>query len=76
MNQYAALAKILDAYRKGDTNTAVLTYVDMDQSKITDDSSVAILNEIKADMDANAPTVLMAAAAQSNSVGDYDSALR
>ena len=76
VNQYAALAKILDAYRKGDTNTAVLTYVDMDQSKITDDSSVAILNEIKADMDANAPTVLMAAAAQSNSVGDYDSALR
>ena len=76
VNQYAALAKILDAYRKGDTNTAVLTYVDMDQSKITDDSSVAILNEIKADMDANAPAVLMAAAAQSNSVGDYDSALR
>ena len=76
VNQYAALAKILDAYRKGDTNTAVLTYVDMDQSKITDNSSVAILNEIKADMDANAPTVLMAAAAQSNSVGDYDSALR
>lgn len=76
VNQYAALAKILDAYRKGDTKTAVLTYVDLDQSKITDDSSVAILNEIKADMDANAPTVLMAAATQSNSVGDYDSALR
>ena len=76
VNQYAALAKILDAYRKGDTNTAVLTYVDLDQSKITDDSSVAILNEIKADMDANAPAVLMAAATQSNSVGDYDSALR
>lgn len=37
---------------------------------------MAILNEIKADMDANAPAVLMAAAAQSNSVGDYDSALR
>ena len=76
VNQYAALAKILDAYRKGDMNTAVLTYVDMDQSKITDDGSVAILNEIKADMDANAPAVLMAAAAQSNSVGDYDTALR
>ena len=76
VNQYATLAKILDAYRKGDMNTAVLSYVDMDQSKITDDSSVAILNEIKADMDANAPAVLMAAAAQSNSVGDYDSALR
>lgn len=45
VNQYAALAKILDAYRKGDTNTAVLTYVDMDQSKITDDSSVAILKK-------------------------------
>ena len=27
VNQYAAFAKILDAYRKGDTNTAVLTYV-------------------------------------------------
>ena len=76
VNQYAALAKILDAYRKGDTKTAVLTYVDLDQSKITDDSSVAILNEIKADMDANAPAVLMAAAVQSNSVGDYDTALR
>ena len=49
VNQYATLAKILDAYRKGDMNTAVLSYVDMDQSKITDDSSVAILNEIKAD---------------------------
>lgn len=60
VNQYAALAKILDAYRKGDTNTAVLTYVDMDQSKITDDSSVAILNEIKAAHGANAPAVLMA----------------
>ena len=76
VNQYATLAKILDAYRKGDMNTAVLSYVDMDQSKITDDSSVAILNEIKADMDTNVPAVLMAAAVQSNSVGDYDTALR
>ena len=75
VNQYATLAKILDAYRKGDMNTAVLSYVDMDQSKITDDSSVAILNEIKADMDTNAPAVLMAAAAQSTAVGDYDTAL-
>ena len=76
VNQYATLVKILDAYRKGDMNAAVLSYVDMDKSKITDDSSVAILNEIKADMNANAPAVLMAAAAQSNSVGDYDTALR
>ena len=75
VNQYATLAKILDAYRKGDMNTAVLSYVDMDQSKITDDSSVAILNEIKADMDTNAPAVLMAAAAQSTAAGDYDTAL-
>lgn len=56
-------------------NTAILSYVDMDQSKITDDSSVAILNEIKADMDTNAPAVLMAAAAQSTAAGDYDTAL-
>ena len=75
VNQYATLVKILDAYRKGDMNAAVLSYVDMDKSKITDDSSAAILNEIKADMDSNAPSVLMAAAAQSTSAGDYDTAL-
>ena len=75
VNQYATLVKILDAYRKGDMNTAVLSCVDMDKSKITDDSSAAILNEIKADMDTNAPAVLMAAAAQSTSAGDYDAAL-
>lgn len=76
VNQYAALVKTLDAYRRGDMDTAVLTYVDIDQSKITDDSSMAVLNEIKADLDGRAPEVLMAAAARSTAAGDYDAALR
>lgn len=73
--QYQTLISILDSLRKGDTQTAVQLYIDMDSSKITDENMVNILNEITAEMETAVPAVLESLAAQSTSVGDYDVAL-
>lgn len=73
--QYQTLVSILDAYRKGDVQTAVRLYIDMDQEKITDENMVNVLNEIKADMETSAPAVLENLAAQSTAAGDYDTAI-
>lgn len=74
--QYQTLAQILQAYRKEDFQTAVKLYIDMDMSKITDETMTGILAEIEADMAANAPDVLETLAAQSTEAGDADTALR
>jgi len=74
--QYQKIAEILQAYRKDDFQSAVKLYIDMDTSKISDETMLSILSEIEADMTANAPAVLEALAAESNAAGDYDGALR
>lgn len=74
--QYQKIAEILQAYRKDDFQSAVKLYIDMDTSKISDETMLSILSEIEADMTANAPAVLETLAAESNAAGDYDSALR
>lgn len=73
--QYQTLAEILQAYRHDDFQTAVRLYIDMDQSKITDENMVNILAEVQADMNANAPAVLETMAVQATEAGDYDLAL-
>lgn len=73
--QYQTMIEILDAYRKGDMQTAVQLYIDMDQSKITQENMVNVLGEIRADMEANAPAILESLGAQSTAAGDYDTAL-
>lgn len=76
MAQYRTLAEILQAYRNGDTQTAVRLYIDMDPSRITDENMQPILEEIRADMASAAPGVLESLAAASTEAGDYDTALR
>ena len=73
--QYQTLVEILNAYRKGDFQAAVLLYIEMDQSKISDENMVSVLAEIKADMDVNAPAVLESLGNTSMTAGDYDTAL-
>lgn len=73
--QYQTLVKILNACRKGDFQTAVLLYIEMDQSKISDENMVNVLAEIKAEMDAGAPAVLESLGNASMTAGDYDTAL-
>lgn len=73
--QYQTLISILDALRKGDPQTAVQLYIDMDASKITEENMVNILAGVKAEMEVSAPAVLESLAAQSTSAGDYDAAL-
>lgn len=74
--QYQMLVEILQAYRNEDVQTAVKLYIDMDTSKITDENMLHILEEIEADMNANAPEVLEALAAERYDAGDLDTALR
>ena len=45
--QYQTLVEILNACRKGDFQTAVLLYIEMDQSKISDENMVNVLAEVK-----------------------------
>ena len=73
--QYQTLVEILNACRKGDFQTAVLLYIEMDQSKISDESMVNVLAEIKAEMDTGAPAVLESLGNASMTAGDYDAAL-
>jgi len=73
--QYQSLVSVLDALRRGDMQAAVQLYIDMDQSKITDENMVNVLNTVRAEMEAGAPAVLESLAAQSTSAGDYDTAL-
>lgn len=73
--QYQTLVEILQAYRNDDFQTAVLLYIEMDTSKITDENMVNILAEIQTDMNANAPAVLESLAAAATQNGDYDTAL-
>ena len=75
MVQYQNTIALLDAYRKGDMNTAVQLYIGLDLTKITDEAVLGTINEIAAAMTAEAPPVLEALAAQSTEAGDYDTAL-
>ncbi|MCI8512924.1 MAG: hypothetical protein HFE83_13200 [Lachnospiraceae bacterium] len=75
LSQYQTLVRILDAYRGNDFQTAVQLYIDMDPSRITDESMADILNRLKADMDANAPAVLESLAASATAAGNADLAL-
>ncbi len=74
--QYQTLVEILQAYRNEDFQTAVKLYIDMDMTKITSETLLPILEEIVADMTANAPAVLETLAAESNAAGDSDTALK
>ena len=73
--EYAALVQIQQAYRNNDFRTAVRLYIDMDQSKITDENTLNILAGIQADMAANAPAELEAMAAEAEAAGDHELAL-
>lgn len=75
MVQYQNTIALLDAYRKGDMNTAVQLYIGLDLTKITDEAVLGTINEIAAAMTTEAPPVLEALAAQSTEAGDYDTAL-
>lgn len=73
--EYASLVQIQQAYRNNDFRTAVRLYIDMDQSKITDENTLNILAGIQADMAANAPAELEAMAAEAEAAGDHELAL-
>ena len=75
MSQYGTMVQILNAWRKGDIQTAVQLYIGLDQSKITDESMAGVLGELQAEMNASAPAVLESLGAQSTAAGDYDTAL-
>lgn len=73
--QYQTLIQILNAMRKGDTNSAVQLYLTLDTSVITDETMLGVVNEVNGEMAAAAPPVLEAMAAQATEAGDYDTAL-
>lgn len=73
--QYQTLIQILNAMRKGDTNSAVQLYLTLDTSVITDETMLEVVNEVNGEMAAAAPPVLEAMAAQATEAGDYDTAL-
>lgn len=75
LSQYGTMVQILNAWRKGDIQTAVQLYIGLDQSKITDESMAGVLGELQAEMNASAPAVLESLGAQSTAAGDYDTAL-
>ena len=75
LSQYGTMVQILNAWRKGDIQTAVELYIGLDQSKITDESMAGVLGELQAEMNASAPAVLESLGAQSTAAGDYDTAL-
>lgn len=75
LSQYGTMVQIVNAWRKGDIQTAVELYIGLDQSKITDESMAGVLGELQAEMNASAPAVLESLGAQSTAAGDYDTAL-
>ena len=75
LSQYGTMVQILNAWRKGDIQTAVQLYIGLDQSKITDDSMAHAQGEPQVEMNASAPAVLESLGAQSTAAGDYDTAL-
>ena len=75
LSQYGTMVQIVNAWRKGDIQTAVGLYIGLDQSKITDESMAGVLGELQAEMNASAPAVLESLGAQSTAAGDYDTAL-
>lgn len=73
--QYQTIAEILQAYRNEDFRTAVKLYMNLDAEKVTSEGMLQILEEIEADMNANAPAELEALAAESSAAGDLETAL-
>lgn len=75
LNQYKILINILDAYKKNDFNSAVLSYAALDQSMIVDADLNAIIAEIKTDMDASGYQVLESLGDSAAGSGDAAAAL-
>lgn len=74
--QYQVLIEILQAYRNEDYQKAVKLYIDLDKTKIMDETVLHILSGIEADMNTNAPAVLEELAAAGSAAGDYELALK
>ena len=58
LSQYGTMVQILNAWRKGDIQTAVQLYIGLDQSKITDESMAGVLGELQGRNECQRPSGL------------------
>lgn len=73
--QYQSVIEILDAYKDDDFNRAVPIYASLDTSLITSPQVLAVLDEIRPDMEANGYQVLEALGDQASAQGNQPQAL-
>lgn len=75
LNQYKILINILEAYRKGDFNQAVLNYSLLNQALVTDSDLLGVITEVRSDMEARGYQVLESLGDAAQASGDAAAAL-
>lgn len=75
INQYQTLVGILQAARKDDFNTEVLLYSSLNQELLTDPGILAVVAEIRAEMESKGWQVLVGLGDTAAGSGDTDTAL-
>lgn len=75
LSQYQQVARIMKAYKDDDFETAVKLYADLNPEVITDESTLAIIAEVRAEMEAEGYKVLADLGTKAAAAGDTDGAI-